>query len=665
MSRPLLFAFMLLSVGLKSEVFSQEYTYGTFIGGSHAEQLHCIAASESGYYVGGTTHGDGFPITITGYQQSGDPLWYSREGVIIRFDDDDLPTAATYVGGDGDDVVFDIVVVPDGVIAAIRTGSRTFHAEYSGAPSNETGLPNVMIVKYSLDLDELLWVRWVAGNEYDYVFDIDANATHAVVTGQTTSSNLPTDNVDPAPWPLFANIYAMTLDVETGEVLAFRYFPTGKGTSCQVLDNGDVLLAGYSGEPLPVSESAVDTELQGIDAYLGRYDAQLQQQWLTYMGGTEKEYVAVVRWDEQHNRALLLVETESDDLAVQKVNWPADYAGACDAYSCEKDLYFCSISGDGSQLDWGGYLGVVSEWPIDENRYPEMELDDQGNMIVTVSSKAREVPVGDLPLFTSPISLQEHGFMLNISTRNRVWNWASYLPGEAFSRCSDVTLKDGVIRLVGTYSTNYEQEYLEPTPDALDSVIEGASEGFMIRINDDTIVGIDPPSFSTTITLPHIQINWLDDGLNYTADVRRGTNVRELPVVSDGLNCTMEDILTASEQASGSIYQVRHSDNPNTVLYEYVLNLLSPSAADDLAVSTTTNAVILHSPDFTADCTVISLYDLRGRRVHRSESQVSFQDDRPVHVLSWGILPRLSAGAFVVTVEYGDRKATGKLIVVR
>ncbi len=665
MSRPLLFAFMLLLVIYESEGFSQEYTYGTFVGGSYAEQLHCIAASDSGYYVGGTTHGDGFPVTFTGYQMNGDPRWYVREGVIIRFNDEDQPTAATYVGGDGDDIVFDIAVVPDGVIAAIRTGSRTFHAEYPGAPSYETGLPNVMIAKYSLDLSELLWVRWVAGNENDYVFDIDANATHAVVTGQTTSSDLPTDNTDPAPWPSYANIYAMTLDVETGDVLAFRYFPTGKGTSCQVLDNGDVLLAGYSGEPLPVSESAVDTELQGIEAYLGRYDAQLQQQWLTYMGGSEKEYVAVVRWDEQENRALLLVETESDDLTVQNVNWPADYAGVCDAYSCEKDLYFCSISGDGTRLDWGGYLRAASEWPISENRYPEMELDDQGNMFITASSKAHDVPVGDDPLFTSPTSLQEHGFFINISTRNRAWNWASYLPGEAFSRCSDVTLKDGVVRLVGTYSTNYELDYLEPTPDALDSVIEGASEGFLIRITDETIVGIEPPKFNTTITLPHLQINWPDDGHTYTADVRRGTFIRELPVVSDGLNCTMEDVLTASEQASGSIYQVRHSDNPNTVLYEYVLNPISPFASGELAVSTTPDAIILHSPDFTADRTVVSLYDLRGRRVHRSESRVSFQDDKPVHVLLWATLPRLSAGAFVVTVEYGNRKATGKLIVVR
>jgi len=466
---------------------AQEYSYGTFVGGPYFDELFCIEAAGEEYYIAGCSDGPSFPFEVNGYQESGDPRWYGSDGLVIRFGDNDQPNAATYIGGSGNDLVKAMAVAPDGVVVVCQTSSATFHAPYPGPNPYGILSPNILIAKFSLDLSELLWTQWILGNDEDIVHAADADARHVILTGITASNDLPTENSDPHPnyaWDSFA----MLLDCDDGEILAFRYLYGGQGTSCKLIGGGVSLIAGDTGVDIPVTPGAFDTLREGWnEAFVGAYDSDLEPIWLSYLGGAGEENAPSVSLDEEQDEIIVVMETASGDMPVLGVHWSAEYVG-------DWDLYICGISSDGGTLNWGGYSGVSYPAHNSEYHYPKHEIDDDGHLYIVTTSYADDLPTGPDPIFPSPTRYGSHGQVFKYSCRSHELLAATYIPGDAPSFCTDVALVAGDARFVGHFWTTYVQDYLTPTPDGFDLVVDGSAEGFLIRLSDESIVAIEPPA---------------------------------------------------------------------------------------------------------------------------------------------------------------------------
>lgn len=631
-----------------------ELSYGTFLGGSGSDSVARIDCSEGRYVVGGFTSSPDFPMVFTGYQSGPAPDSFSGDGFIAIFDSENQLEHSTLFSGNLSEYLRDILVLPDGIVTVWDTESTDLGDFYPNAPPSNAGSLNVMIVKYSSDLKTVEWGYSLAGNDWDFAATLAAGAGKIVCVGRTYSTDLPSENSPPYD---DGGGYILVLDAQTGAMIHLRYFYHGDITGAVVLDDGSILISGFFwwSEAPPVSQDAADTTVAGeFESYVAKCDENLSVEWLTYLGGNYDESAAELRWHEPSRSIIAVIATNSTDMPVFDTYWPNNYVGS-------RDIYLCALDEFGREFQWGGYLGG-SEWDIT----PQLLLDDSGHMVVGIETLSLDLPVGDQVLEPRPSEgMRNHGYVAAISLENRTMSSATYFPGNGHHEIYDLGLLDQEIITVGYIRPSLSPDIFTPTPDAYDSTVVGFSEGSILRISDENIVGIEAPPFTTSVSGPRVVISWPDDGRTYQAEIVRGTSVQTLSVLHRGGDCIAEDLLTNVETQMRSLYRIRDLDDPTTVLYEYVLDPAPRTGVVTVSVTTQGSELILRSPDFTADRTEIAIYDLRGRRILLTESALSFQDEQPIHVLPLAELSRFPNGAYLVKAEFGGRHATGKLLLNR
>ncbi len=78
----------------------------------------------------------------------------------------------------------------------------------------------------------------------------------------------------------------------------------------------------------------------------------------------------------------------------------------------------------------------------------------------------------------------------------------------------------------------------------------------------------------------------------------------------------------------------------------------------------TGSTLYFQSPSFTADPAEIALYDLRGRRVLRTTSPLTFREGVPTHAVSRDVFRGVPTGAYVAVATFADRTAKGRFILL-
>jgi hypothetical protein len=162
--------------------------WANLVGGTGYDAGVDVAVDDTGVYVAGEVCDDAvssFPVT--GFDSTLDPS--SCDGFAFKLDLDGLGVQyATYLGGEGDDLVEAITVDPLGnLYLASMTNSTTFPVA-GGGKANQVGLDGA-ISKLSVDGSSLVYSTYVGGDGSDRVWDItvdDAGLVYAV--GATTSA---------------------------------------------------------------------------------------------------------------------------------------------------------------------------------------------------------------------------------------------------------------------------------------------------------------------------------------------------------------------------------------------------------------------------------------------------------------------------------------------
>jgi putative cell wall-binding protein len=162
--------------------------WANLVGGTGYDAGVDITVDDTGVYVGGEVCDDAvssFPVT--GFDPSLDPG--SCDGFVFKLDLDGLGVQyATYLGGEGDDLVEAISVDPLGnLYLASMTNSTTFPVA-GGGKANQLGLDGA-ISKLSDDGSSLDYSTYVGGDGSDRVWDITVDDTGEVyAVGATTSA---------------------------------------------------------------------------------------------------------------------------------------------------------------------------------------------------------------------------------------------------------------------------------------------------------------------------------------------------------------------------------------------------------------------------------------------------------------------------------------------
>ncbi len=210
------------------------FEWFTYLGGSDldgAVTLGLGAGDEP--VIGGFTTSTNFPLTAGAFQQGlqGDTNIYSGrvslEGFIARLTADGSGVvAATLFGGENEDQVLDLAVLPDGRVVAVgSTASEALPIPGTAAQSKLGGGVDGFMAVFSADLSTLTAGTYLGGENHDSAEGVVVDgAETAHVVGITLSTNFPVAFPLQATNAGFADGFAAGVRVADATLVYSTYF---------------------------------------------------------------------------------------------------------------------------------------------------------------------------------------------------------------------------------------------------------------------------------------------------------------------------------------------------------------------------------------------------------------------------------------------------------
>lgn len=254
---------------LKINAAGSAATFSTYLGGSGDDDAWAIAVDGSGnsYITGGTASTD-FP-TASPYQGANAG---NDDAFVTKFNAaGSALTYSTYLGGTGNDKARALAIDGAGnAYVAAMSASTDFPTQSPYQASNGGGAWDVTLTKLNAAGSALTYSTYFGGSDEDRPWDLvvdDAGA--AVFTGQTASTNLPTQNAIQGSYGggTFDAYVARILD--DGDVLAFSTYLGGSDEDIAhgiaLGTSGSIYIAGLSRSTNLTTASPYQGSNAGVD----------------------------------------------------------------------------------------------------------------------------------------------------------------------------------------------------------------------------------------------------------------------------------------------------------------------------------------------------------------------------------------------------------------
>lgn len=210
------------------------------------------------------------------------------------------------IGGSKDDKAYAVAV---GAGSRIYVTGKTTSDDFPQTIEQQKAgqLTNIFISELSPDLSRIVNSRVIAGNNHDYVRDIEVDAEGSVyLTGSTASDDFPVTNNSfmttlpeqgGGPWDIGMSGFVMKLSADLSEIRAATYVGGDGGDDhlygMALAPDGDVYIIGNTNSAsFPTTVEAFDPEYNGsVDIILARFDRNLRQlKASTYFGAEHYQY---------------------------------------------------------------------------------------------------------------------------------------------------------------------------------------------------------------------------------------------------------------------------------------------------------------------------------------------------------------------------------------
>ncbi|MCI0589636.1 MAG: hypothetical protein L0323_22705 [Planctomycetes bacterium] len=324
-------------------------SYSTYLGGGASDLAYAVALDAAGAaVVAGHTYSAPFPLTPGAFDTTFNSGAGSGEGFVTRVPLSGGPLAySTYLGGSGDDAVFDLALDPTGAaIVAGKTGPGLPVTPGAFDPT-WNGSADGFVARLPLSGSPPPHLTYFGGADVEYAYAVALDASGAaVVTGYTVSSGFPvTPGCFDSVMNGSADAFVTRLPLSAGPLLYSTFLGGGSYEAAHgvALDStGTAVVAGITDSPdFPISAGAYDPDWNGAyDTFVTRLRLTgAPPSYSTFFGGSEDEYeygkaLALDGTD----TAIVTGVTESDDLPVTlgAVSWSA--GGSDDAFVARMDL---------------------------------------------------------------------------------------------------------------------------------------------------------------------------------------------------------------------------------------------------------------------------------------------------------------------------------------
>lgn len=264
--------------------------YATYFGGDGDYSLSATVFDEAGnYYICGSTSSPTLPTDNNSFQ-SVIGSYTATDCFLAKFNLDNTLSWCTYIGGSGNEHIYDMIIKEDALYICGQSYSSNFPTTVSGNHIPDNFYLDGFVGKMSLDGD-MQWLRLYGSSYTDVLKGIEVYDGKIFCTGYSSSTdNLVTADAWQTEMAGDRDGILMVLSA-TGDVEYCTYIGGDGGEelkNIKIDQEGNIYLGGFtSSSNLPTAENvSYPMPLGGYDACLVKLDSNYQFLWGTYFGGS-------------------------------------------------------------------------------------------------------------------------------------------------------------------------------------------------------------------------------------------------------------------------------------------------------------------------------------------------------------------------------------------
>ncbi len=389
---------------------------------------------------------------------------------------------STYLGGSLGEQGFGIAVDDEGsaYVSGI-TVSPDFPTANPVQPEYRDNI-DAFIAKISADGSTLLYATYLGGGGFDLVtfgLAVDKEGS-AAITGQTTSTDFPTQNAVQSALGGGSDGFVTKLSAD-GSSLAFSTYLGGSGTDYGLDISGDAAgntyVTGYTiSSNFPLANPLQPVIAGSNDAFVTKLSADGSFGFSTYLGGSAGEIGRGIAVDKAGN-VHVAGGTTSANFPVVRPLQPAFAGGSNDAWAAK-------MTADGSSLVYATYLGGSNS-----ERADDIAADAHGDTYVVGETNSTNFPTRN-PVQPTFAGGNFDNFVAKVTANGAALAYSTYLGGSGdegagigipIIRTSAIAVDaQGNTYLTGrTNSTDF------PVVDPLQPMIGGGNDAFVSELSAD------------------------------------------------------------------------------------------------------------------------------------------------------------------------------------
>ncbi|MBK5114567.1 MAG: SBBP repeat-containing protein [Candidatus Heimdallarchaeota archaeon] len=262
--------------------------WSSYFGGSGWDEGYSIAvAGDGSCYVTGNTRSSDFP-TLYAYDPTPDGGY--RDAFVAKFSTNGTLLWSSYLGGNALDGGYSIAVANDGSCYVTGSTESSDFPTLNAYNSTYGGNGDAFVTKFSSE-GFLLWSTYFGGATWDVALSITvAGDDSCYVTGQTTSSDFPTQNAYNSTYSLEGDAFVGKFSAD-GNLLWSTYLGGNYmdiGHDIAVTGDGNSYVTGFTeSSDFPTLNAYNSTYGGNGDAFVTKFSSEGFLLWSTYLGGSE------------------------------------------------------------------------------------------------------------------------------------------------------------------------------------------------------------------------------------------------------------------------------------------------------------------------------------------------------------------------------------------
>jgi len=450
-----------------------EGDFAGLFGGTGFDQARVVVRDAAGdLFLAGETFSADFPTTPGAFQGSHAGTMDSFVAKVAS--NGSRLLIATLLGGSGRDEILSLALDDDGYVYAAGTTDSPDFPTTPGAYDGNVSSGDAFVVKFSPDLETLVYGTVLGGSSIDEALAVAVDADgSAYLAGETFSADFPTtpgafDRSNHGGWDAFAaKINPAGSDLVYSTYLGGLFFDAGDAIALD--ETGAAYVAGFTGSSdFPSTPDAFQTRVAGgTDAFVVKLspagDAIL---FGTFLGGVSGEE----SWSLERTAdgSLFLVgQTSSSSFPTTPGAFDRTYDGIGDAFIAKFDP-------DGRRLAYASYLGGIGA-----DTATSIALDPAGAMYVAGFTSSEDFPTRPNAADAS-YGRGGDAFLVKVSPDGSGLVYATFLGGIDSDVANSVVLDESGVAVVAgrTNSTDFPA-----TVGSFGPGYRGGGDAFLVRLS--------------------------------------------------------------------------------------------------------------------------------------------------------------------------------------